>query len=52
MRALYDQAALAARSSISVLVLGETGAGKELLARFTRNLVERTAHSWASTARR
>ncbi len=33
MRDLYDQAARAARASISVLVLGETGVGKEVLAR-------------------
>jgi DNA-binding NtrC family response regulator len=33
MRALYDQATRAARSTISVLVLGETGVGKEVLAR-------------------
>jgi two-component system response regulator AtoC len=33
MRALYEQASRAARSSISVLVLGETGVGKEVLAR-------------------
>jgi len=33
MRALYEQAARAARSTISVLVLGETGVGKEVLAR-------------------
>jgi DNA-binding NtrC family response regulator len=32
MRALYEQAQLAARSLISVLLLGETGAGKEVLA--------------------
>jgi DNA-binding NtrC family response regulator len=33
MRTLYDQAARAARSLISVLILGETGVGKEVLAR-------------------
>ena len=33
MRALYAQAARAARSSLSVLLLGETGVGKEVLAR-------------------
>ena len=33
MRALYEQAALAARGIISVLLLGETGVGKEVLAR-------------------
>ena len=33
MRALYEQAALAARSSLNVLVLGETGVGKEVLSR-------------------
>ena len=33
MERLYEQARLAARSPISVLLLGETGAGKEVLAR-------------------
>src|SRR6185436_21179090 len=33
MRALYEQATLAARGLISVLILGETGVGKEVLAR-------------------
>jgi DNA-binding NtrC family response regulator len=33
MRALHEQAARAARSPISVLLLGETGVGKEVLAR-------------------
>ncbi|WP_437683440.1 sigma 54-interacting transcriptional regulator [Sorangium sp. So ce131] len=33
MQALYEQAARAARSPISVLILGETGVGKEVLAR-------------------
>jgi DNA-binding NtrC family response regulator len=32
MRALYEQAARAAKAAISVLILGETGAGKEVLA--------------------
>ena len=34
MRALYEQAARVAATSISVLVLGETGVGKELFARY------------------
>jgi two-component system, NtrC family, response regulator AtoC len=34
MRALYEQAARTARSTSSVLILGETGVGKEVLARF------------------
>jgi two-component system response regulator AtoC len=33
MRVLYEQAARAAKASISVLLLGETGVGKEVLAR-------------------
>ena len=33
MRLLYEQAALAARATINVLILGETGVGKEVLAR-------------------
>jgi two-component system, NtrC family, response regulator AtoC len=33
MRALYGQAARAARTSINILLLGETGVGKEVLAR-------------------
>jgi DNA-binding NtrC family response regulator len=33
MRAVYEQAARAARSTLSVLLLGETGVGKEVLAR-------------------
>jgi DNA-binding NtrC family response regulator len=33
MHALYEQVGRAARSTISVLILGETGVGKELLAR-------------------
>jgi two-component system response regulator AtoC len=33
MRALYTEAARAARSNISILLLGETGVGKEVLAR-------------------
>ena len=33
MRALYEQAARAAKATISILLLGETGVGKEVLAR-------------------
>jgi DNA-binding NtrC family response regulator len=37
MRALYAQARRAAQGSISVLILGETGVGKEVLARFVHD---------------
>ena len=43
MRQLYALAALAARSPINVLILGETGAGKEMLAQ--------TIHSCSDRAR-
>jgi two-component system, NtrC family, response regulator AtoC len=43
MLALYDQVARAAASSINVLVLGETGVGKEVLARAVHNLSARKA---------
>jgi len=43
MRALYEQVARAAASSINVLVLGETGVGKEVLARAVHNLSARKA---------
>src|SRR5262249_28543428 len=35
MKAIYEQAARAAASPISVLILGETGVGKEILAQAT-----------------
>lgn len=41
MRALYEQVARAAASSINVLVLGETGVGKDVLARAVHNLSQR-----------
>jgi DNA-binding NtrC family response regulator len=41
MRALYDQAARAAASAINVLILGENGVGKEILARAIHNLSPR-----------
>jgi DNA-binding NtrC family response regulator len=43
MHALYEQVARAAASSINVLILGETGVGKELLARAIHNLSPRKA---------
>ena len=43
MQALYDQVARAAASSINVLVLGETGVGKEVLARALHHLSPRKA---------
>jgi two-component system, NtrC family, response regulator AtoC len=41
MRALYEQAARAARGTISVLIFGETGVGKEVLARAVHDLSPR-----------
>jgi DNA-binding NtrC family response regulator len=41
MQAVYDEARLAARGTINVLVLGETGAGKEVLAREIHRLSPR-----------
>jgi two-component system response regulator AtoC len=43
MQALYRQAERAARSPISVLLLGETGVGKEVLARFIHRRSPRAA---------
>ncbi|HEV8246010.1 MAG TPA: sigma-54 dependent transcriptional regulator, partial [Polyangiaceae bacterium] len=43
MRALYEQAARAAGSNINILILGETGVGKEILARSVHNLSQRKA---------
>jgi len=43
MRALYEQAARAALSQINILILGETGVGKEILARAVHNLSPRKA---------
>ncbi len=44
MRALHEQASLAAQSALSVLLLGETGVGKEVLAR--------AIHRWSPRAAR
>jgi DNA-binding NtrC family response regulator len=44
MRALHEQARLAAQSGLSVLLLGETGVGKEVLAR--------SIHQWSPRAGR
>jgi len=41
MRALYDQASRAAATTINVLILGENGVGKEILARAIHNLSPR-----------
>jgi two-component system, NtrC family, response regulator AtoC len=41
MRTLYDQASRAAASAINVLILGENGVGKEILARAIHNLSPR-----------
>ncbi|HSR99020.1 MAG TPA: sigma 54-interacting transcriptional regulator [Kofleriaceae bacterium] len=43
MRALYAQVAQAAKSTSSVLILGETGVGKEVVARFLHNRSPRAA---------
>ncbi len=43
MHALYEQVARVAAASINVLILGETGAGKEVLARAIHNLSPRKA---------
>ncbi len=43
MRKLYEQAARAAISQINILILGETGVGKEILARSVHNLSPRKA---------
>jgi DNA-binding NtrC family response regulator len=43
MHALYDQVSRAAQSSINVLLLGETGVGKGVLARAIHNLSTREA---------
>ena len=43
MRALYDDAGRAAATNINVLILGETGVGKEVLARAIHNLSPRKA---------
>ena len=43
MRALYAQAELAAKSPISVLIGGETGVGKDVLARFIHGASARSA---------
>jgi DNA-binding NtrC family response regulator len=43
MRALYDQVTRAAQATISVLILGETGVGKELLARAIHDRSRRAA---------
>lgn len=41
MRELFDQIALAARSASTVLIIGESGAGKELVARAIHEMSER-----------
>jgi two-component system, NtrC family, response regulator AtoC len=43
MQALYGQAELAAKSPISVLIGGETGVGKDVLARFIHGASSRSA---------
>jgi len=43
MKAVYDQAELAAQSNISVMICGETGVGKEVMARTIHNRSSRSA---------
>ena len=43
MQAVYEQIEVAARSDAAVLIVGETGAGKELVARAIHNLSRRRA---------
>ncbi len=53
MRRVYEQAARAAQGLLSVLVLGETGVGKDVLARaIHRASPQRRGRSWPSTAPR
>jgi len=47
MAAAYDQAELAAGAAISVLLLGETGVGKEVLARFIHERSARKDEAFA-----
>jgi len=46
MRALFEQIALIARSPVSVLVLGESGVGKEVVARALHELSPRHGRPW------
>jgi DNA-binding NtrC family response regulator len=48
MKALYGQASRAAAASISVLLLGETGVGKEVLARIIHARSPRAARSFVA----
>jgi transcriptional regulator with PAS, ATPase and Fis domain len=45
MRALYEEAGRAARSDLPVMILGETGAGKDVLAEFIHRASRRAARS-------
>ena len=46
VRQLYETAAMAARAGLNVLIQGETGAGKEVLARFIREQQESGEAGW------
>jgi len=48
MQACLDRARVAARTDLPILILGESGAGKTILARAIHNSSERAAHAFVS----